>query len=490
MSFHSQFRGLGVLIAVVSAAVSARAELLRPKNFITPSGQAAVFIDISKAHYRMSVDFQSKKIKSVSVLEFTQFEEGNVLFDLVESIQSAKLDGKEITVGEVKSPDQMTSYRILQKASTPGSHTLEVEANYSKHVKFDSSDSVGFAFFFSDYKSDRSYLEQYLPTNLEYDSYPSTMTVSFKSNGKPESQIINQDFFTNGKMIESDKNSVTFEYPAYYNTASYFLQSAPKGRFKTLTSSYKSMDGRDIPISIFTKNQNMNAFEIEAKKILAELEADYGPWPHDALTIYASDGGEVDGAGGMEYAGATITALYALGHEMFHSYNARSTMPAAGHAGWMDEAIASWRDDNYRTRTSYPSFANTLSNPASYIRYIDTLPYSYGKNFISGLSYLFSKSAQSLKLALKAYYTEFKHSVVNTESLVKALSSVLGRDLHPEFNYYIYGLKKAGRPSLDSKNLRPESVFLGTQQETAIHEPTIPNRYHKAWSKKQLENLL
>lgn len=46
----------------------------------------------------------------------------------------------------------------------------------------------------------------------------------------------------------------------------------------------------------------------------------------------------------MECAGATVTRLAHLEHELNHSYFGRCVMPANGAAGWVDEGIATWID--------------------------------------------------------------------------------------------------------------------------------------------------
>jgi hypothetical protein len=57
----------------------------------------------------------------------------------------------------------------------------------------------------------------------------------------------------------------------------------------------------------------------------------------------------------MEYCGATMTDPGALGHELTHSWFARGVMPANGNTGWIDEAVASWRDDGYPRASRAPN---------------------------------------------------------------------------------------------------------------------------------------
>jgi hypothetical protein len=80
-----------------------------------------------------------------------------------------------------------------------------------------------------------------------------------------------------------------------------------------------------------------------ARNVMQELEQTFGAYPHETLLVYCTGAS----SGGMEYAGAAMTSQAALGHEITHSWFARGVMPANGSAGWIDEAIARWRDLGY-----------------------------------------------------------------------------------------------------------------------------------------------
>ena len=79
-----------------------------------------------------------------------------------------------------------------------------------------------------------------------------------------------------------------------------------------------------------------------------------------------------------------MTDMSALGHEMFHFYFARGVMPANGNAGWVDEALASWRDDGYQSLGTLSGSSNMSGRPY-YTRTTDTAAYSFGERFMSYL---------------------------------------------------------------------------------------------------------
>jgi|GEM_PF-1191620 len=464
MKFFKVFTPLVVTFLAYSASAGIS---LAPKAFSYKSNKVA-FIDITNAKYHVYFDAKTKSATSLSILTFTQETDGFPLFDLVPNILSATLDDKNVAISEVASPDKTTKFRVIESLTQPGTHTLTIKAEYKLHVAFESGakPTVKHAFFFSDLGSDRTYLEQYLPTNLEYDQYPSEISLQYLNFSTTASE---QEVFSNGTELSRTADTITISFPEYFNAASFFLQSAPKGRFKSQTTMYQGIKAI-IPITVFSKDYDLNRFDNAARKILKDLESRFGPWPHASLVIYASNGGEVPGAGGMEYAGATITAEYALSHEMFHSYNARSTMPSAGHAGWMDEALASWRDDGYRIRERFPMRQATLSNPLSYIRYINDLPYSYGKAFIEAIAGIFDSKKRSFFDSVVEFYHQYTHQTVDTEILKTFLEGKLGASLSSEFDKYVYNKTKSSGP-----------VPLVREENS---------KYHHRWTEKELVNLL
>lgn len=234
---------------------------------------------------------------------------------------------------------------------------------------------------------------------------------------------------------------------------------APKGAFRVISDRFKSVDGRSISVTVYGIGSDLQNFQFKAKKVFDELEMDYGPWLHNSLTIYA---GPIDG--GMEYCGATITNLWALGHEMAHSYFARGFMPANGNSGWMDEAIASWRDNGYPQQSSLTDHTD-MANQSPYLRITDYRAYNAGARFIAHLDYL-SQANGGLKLFLKNLAQTHSFDPAFTQDFQGLLESFNGKSLQNEFNQGVYG-------------------YAGNDKPTKRRSP-----FHPKLTQKQLDNLL
>jgi hypothetical protein len=163
----------------------------------------------------------------------------------------------------------------------------------------------------------------------------------------------------------------------------------------------------------------------------------------------------------MEYSGATITSLKALGHEMMHSYHARGLMPANGNAGWMDEAMARWRDNSYPLVEALTYTYTRLAGRSVYTRMTDRMAYTEGSAFLGWIGYTMNGKGLSMKTFLRDYFQKYKYTTVTTQLFQKELSQAAGMDLSAEFNQYIYG---KGTPSFPLK-----SVNSGLHEEDPMH---------------------
>jgi hypothetical protein len=292
-----------------------------PKNFQLPTtiGGTAVFVDFKTAVYKLSYDVANKKAQYSVEISFEQNEIGKPIFDVVSKPKSVKIDGEFIMEQEVSTPSLETKVRIANKELAPGQYTMIIEGDITNLVKF-GADYVSAAHWTSDLE-DRSYLENYLPTNLEYDQY--SMTFNVEVTGTTKSHKI----FANGKVQKSvGSNKFQINYPKHFTASSGFYHLTPSDSFKEFNFDYSSVDGRKIPVTIYGKenSSDFNLFPDSTKEVLKELEDDYGSFPHPQIVIYNS------GRGGMEYCGATMTEYWALHHELTHSYFARGIVPANG----------------------------------------------------------------------------------------------------------------------------------------------------------------
>ena len=106
--------------------------------------------------------------------------------------------------------------------------------------------------------------------------------LKFKGIKKPR-----HDIFTNGKVTQLDSHSYHIQFPPYYTVSCPYFHITPKGAKKRLDFTYQSIDGRNIPVTVYTSWWSRpQKFKMESLKIFKELEKDYGPWPHESFTAY------------------------------------------------------------------------------------------------------------------------------------------------------------------------------------------------------------
>lgn len=385
-----------------------------------------VFMDITDIKAEIEYQLSKNQALATSEIEFEIKQAGKPAFDLVSEVISAHINGRPVEISEVSAPDNATVYKFINLNLPVGPHKLEIKNKVTTNLRFNSN-SVEQAFWMSDL-TDRRYLERYLPCNMEFDQYPLELTVKFD-----RVKIDRHDLFTNGFVKETSPNTYQIKFPDYFTSSSFYFHMVKKDKFKTSRTHFKSVDGRRVPLTIYSRNSfNVRRAEKQTREILVELEDIFGAWAHPSLTIY------VAGSGGMEYSGATMTSLRALGHELIHSYFARGVMPVRGNSGWIDEAIASWRDDGYNSRKT-PGFRSTSMGAHSvYRRFTDRQAYSQGADFMEYLNYRLSAQG-GLKSFLKDVYKSHVHQTITTKNLQNLLKSYSGIDFSQDFKQYILG---------------------------------------------------
>lgn len=402
---------------------------LAPPDFNNEHGRA-IFVDFKEAHYNITYNVLWKRAPRVKTkITFTATKTGSPIFDLIPTPRNAKLNGEPVKIVETTTPDGSKIRQVLATVR-PGVHTLELENIFRKNVRYQLfRRRVSSAFWIRDLKY-RKFLEQYIPSNFEFDQYRMTMDLKFSG-----TRTAWQDIYANGQVIRTSPNSYRVEYPEWYTVSCPYFHTTPKGRKKRLDFTYKSINGRDIPVTVYTSWwSHPRKFKAEAEKVFKELEADYGPWAHNSFVAYQT----FPGTGGMEHAGATQTSLGALDHEMLHSYFAKGIMPANGNSGWIDEAIASWRDYGYQ-RKPLPAFTGSnLGAQSVYQRNTDGRAYALGREFMAYLDYQLQDRG-GLKAFLKGYFQAYKHTVITQEHFKNNLEFWSGLDLTDDFNTYIWG---------------------------------------------------
>ena len=398
---------------------------LSPPNF-----DSYVFVDIKKITSDIQVNFASKEVIATTMIEFENFQSGKPIFDLVPDAIEAEVDGLAVEVPEISSPDNQTKFRAVNKNLPAGNHRLMIKNKITENLNFTWwSGHLNMAFWMTDL-NDRGYLENYIPTNLEYDQFELELNVVLGSE-----KVNEHELFTNGELTETS-TGFHIKYPDYFSSSSLYFHLAKKDKFEKKSLNFTSMSGRSIPITIYSSSKsNINRAETETLAVLSELEGIFGAWAHPSLVIY------VAGRGGMEYAGATRTSLSALGHELIHSYFARGVMPVRGNSGWIDEAIASWRDKGYQYTPSTGFYTTSMAAHSVYRRNTDYRAYNEGAKFMAYLNYELSELG-GLKVLLKDIYSNHVHTSITTVDFKKFLENFSGKDFTRDFEIYILGQRK------------------------------------------------
>lgn len=422
----------------------------RPRSF-SVNGSKAVFADFKTADYEITYNFGARSATAKATIALDMVEEGRLIFDSVEAPTSISLDGKSVTATETRTPQGETTLRVLDVDASRGSHKLVVEVPLKSLVEF-TGNGVRSAFWTSDL-SERQFLERYLPANFEFDQVDMSFTVKF------EGSNVDQVIYTNGSVRSLRNNTFKIDYPSYYTSSSLYFHTVPSNDMEELRFSFKSIDGRELPGVIYLKRTMMGSsrtledLKTKTIEIMQELESDYGAFLHNHIIVYNA------GLGGMEYCGATMTSKSALGHELFHSYFARGVMPANGNSGWLDEALASWRDEGYQKSSSMMGTSRMSSHPY-YTRTTDRAAYSFGERF---MRYLDSKTSEKggLKPFMRYMVDKKSKAPLFVEEFIKEMNRFYGMSFDGDFKQYTYGSSNSFSKSLETEHPVHRKMTLG-----------------------------
>jgi hypothetical protein len=399
----------------------------------------AVAVDFQRVELMLSCSSRSTGYASV---QFVAGDEGGYpMFDLVPSIARAKLNSRDIDanlIPTVNDPDGVTRLRVLESHVEAGSSNL-LEIWFDASYMQVQQGRCRQGFFMTDLGTGgRGFWEQYAPASFEYDHFP--MTLTFRIEGVQKTHEV----FSNGQQTKLGENSWEIQFPDYYTTSSFFLHVSDKGRFDVQRGTFQGVNGA-IPVVAYAASRDLSTKGLSRSlSILAELEDTFGPYAHSSLVAYITSGG-----GGMEHAGATITSLWALGHEITHSWFARGVMPANGNSGWIDEAIASWRDEGYPRASSEP-FRNPvqMSGFSPYRRHTSRAAYTLGMKLISEFDYMgrdFEYNGKSgMKGILSQLFLRHARTSITVEYFQEFMEAALGRSLGDVFNRYVRGQNDQG----------------------------------------------
>lgn len=395
----------------------------------TTNGKKAIPVDFEYARLQLEFDPARGRAVGKCEIEFFAGEEGHPTMDLVPAVKQVRLNGQDLgasALPAVTPPGSNTTVRVLGTPVTAQSRNiLSIEYELSSRDVTFSRDGVRMVWAMGDVGADRNFLERYACSNLEFDHFQMIVRLDIAGNIAPH------QVFTNGSLQSARPGSWRVEFPAYFTTSSFFLHITHR-KFALQTATFSGQEKAIPVIAYSTSAQSAQSGVERSLRVLKELEDTYGPYAHDSLTVYVDN----NAGGGMEHVGATITDLGALGHEVTHSWFARGVMPANGNAGWIDEAIASWRDNGYPRYT--PSLQRQSSNLAGfsdYNRLTTRDAYSYGMYLMGRFDGLFS---QGLRPVLREVFSRTKRSSITTKGFHALLESLTSQDLDAYFQRYVY----------------------------------------------------
>lgn len=408
-----------------------------PPSFALDGGSGqAIFVDFLKAEYQVVFDISKAETRVKSVIQFQNDETGMPIFDLIDEPQHIEIDGQTVVSRLTETPHQVSStdfsmVRIVQKNISTGTHQMTIEHVLKTFPANFSSGNVESGFFMSDFET-RGLLERYLPVNFEFDQVTMVLTVSVV--GGTQEELI----FTNGTVQKVNNNEWSIQFPSYFNCSALYFHIRPKQETRTLQYLYNSIDGRKLPVVIYTAigpGDDLADFKKSLDQVLLSNESILGPFPHDSITVFIS--GII--GGGMEYAGALSTDLDSLPHELTHSYFGRGIMPANGNAGWIDEAMTSLIGGPQSPNPNDIKPMN-MANHSVYFRANDTLGYYYGQNFLIYVGKMFTQKDPSLSMTgfLKYWMALRNQQVVTTEILRSDMEHYSGLDLSATFKKFVY----------------------------------------------------
>ena len=379
----------------------------------------------------LSITFNAtaQTITGHSLLSFKLRNSGRPYFELQGTISNVKVDQVSSGVTAITDPDgQNQSYWSVNKELS--SDTIhEVEFDYSIPASRVTFTGGGVRFLTDMTDLSGKFFEYWGPCGFEGDAFAMKLKLNV-INGSSSHKL-----YTNGTVTNSGATSWQIEFPDYYSKSSFYIhltnQSLPSKSF-----TYKGI-AKDIPVTVYGVTQALvDTAASQLPGLFKELEGDYGAYPHEKFLAYMNDR-----SGGMEYVGATITSVASLDHELLHSWFARSVIPADGRSGWIDEAMASWRDYGYQRATK--TLARSATNLANYSPFRKTTPsnsYVDGRGLFAELDYEFSKLG-GLKPVMKALAVKYKNNIITNEEFWNFLETYSGQDLTSFQTRYVMGNK-------------------------------------------------
>jgi hypothetical protein len=390
-------------------------------------------ISIQTLHVAYRIDCQKQRVSAKARIVFQPLADGYPMFDLVSPrIQGLKLNGSPLpsnALSLIQTPRAKTTllalHRLLKKNT---SYTLDLAYQVEKkHLRFRAHRLDSFFFWMTDNEGrERRFLEQYAPANFEGDQFQLQIDLSLQG------CIGHYQVVTNASQSEEHKPNQSWRlfFPRYFNSSSPFFHF-----FSSRTASirlFQRSQGRNIPVLLYGKKR---ADLLQGVRLVKEVfpfyERLFGAYPHRSLVIRMVDFSQSKHHS-MEYAGAIVSNLASLRHELTHMWFGRGVFPANGQAGWLDEAIATWAECGFCSFTwlkkrrklkgirSFRDPAQNLTCGSSYRRTTRWRAYRYGMLVLVEMDALLLRHKRPPMLALlKRFYSQHKRKIVSAREIYR-----------------------------------------------------------------------
>jgi aminopeptidase N len=424
----------GLLICLLTLTGSAGAQAMAPKppvhypetRAFVQGAQTAQPMDFTRLQLKLVLDVARGKASGHAVVDFEATGDGLPYFLLDGMIQGAALDGSAVELVRSKPPLATSTFTVATRAiARATSHQLIVDYEMpAENVTFRDG-GVGFLTAMGDVQ-DGAFFEQYGPSSFEDD--PHRISMEIQLIGASRAHRI----FSDARVTELGAEHWSLEFPEWYTSNLLYVHVTDQP-LTVIQGSARGLE-RTIPFTVYSSDAKA------AKKaagqlpgLFAELEGDYGPYLHDSFVVYIS------GKGGMEHAGATVTAVNAMDHELLHQWFGRGVLPQDGRSGWIDEAAAAYRDGLYWPNPwpAKRAVANLANFPA-FERFTAPNCYHDGRQMFGELDALLG-SQRRFRQVLKAFFAEYKTRSVSTADFQHFVERTMKINLENYFRRYVYG---------------------------------------------------
>ena len=152
--------------------------------------------------------------------------------------------------------------------------------------------------------------------------------------------------------------------------------------------------------------------------------------------------------------------------------------PAGGNAGWIDEAMASWRDNGYPKKTG--GIRETrMAGHSIYRRHTDRNAYTLGARFIAYLDHKFADQG-GMKKFKKELASKLMYQPMTTARFQKLLESFFVTNLSDLFDRYIYGVDR----------FQGAYITIPIILENEIEKNRRENRFHRRHTEAQMMSFM